>query len=190
MNELGSILMSQLEGCLEELHTMEGFSGQKESGTRKWKEWVISGRATFLEEKAGGFIRQIISPVLTRKFQTDWFKIPLHGETLNALTLGIKYWWGLVRVIPFWVCCFFLTALNKMSLSFGPSVLAWWLNSGYSFWYERHGSDAASFSMYRSRRYVLLTLMSGGGSGAAPLPSYLWIRKGKECLLGKYFEMR
>lgn len=48
MNELGSILIWQLEGRLEELYRMEGFSGQKESGTSKLKGWVISGTATFL----------------------------------------------------------------------------------------------------------------------------------------------
>lgn len=41
----------------EQLHETEGFYGQKEGGTRKLKEWIISGEVIFL--KAAGFISQI-----------------------------------------------------------------------------------------------------------------------------------
>ena len=40
----------------------------------------------------------------------DWF-IPLLGEAETAVRLGIKSWWGVAQVTPFWAYCFFLTAV-------------------------------------------------------------------------------
>lgn len=72
---------------------MEGFYRQEEGGTRKLKEWIISGMVTLLE--AGGFIRQITSLALTRKIKTYRVKITFLGEAETAVRLGIKSWWGL-----------------------------------------------------------------------------------------------
>ena len=44
----------------------------------------MSGMVTFLE-KNGGSIKQMTSLVLIRKFQTDWFKIPLLGEAKTSI---------------------------------------------------------------------------------------------------------
>lgn len=51
---------------------MEGFYGQKESGTGKLKEWVISGTGTFLYGNAdyqAGYLTSI-------EIQGDWLKNP------------------------------------------------------------------------------------------------------------------
>ena len=39
-------------------------------------------------------IRQITSLVRIRKFQADWFKIPLLGEAEIAVRFVIKFWFG------------------------------------------------------------------------------------------------
>ena len=51
---------------------------------------------------------QITSVVLTWKFKTDRFKIPLLGEAEIAFRLGIKSWWGftLAQVTPYWIFMF------------------------------------------------------------------------------------
>lgn len=56
-----------------------------------------------------GYFRQFTLLVLTRAFQIDWFKIPLLEEAKIAFRLGIKSWWGLPQVTPFWVCFCFIT---------------------------------------------------------------------------------
>lgn len=56
--------------------------------------------------KAGTLIRQITSLELTRKFQTDSFKLPFLGEAETTVGLGIKSWWTLAQVNPFWVFFF------------------------------------------------------------------------------------
>lgn len=47
---------------------MKGFYRQK---LGKLKEWIILGKGTFSEGKAGDLIRPLTSPVLTRGFHTD-----------------------------------------------------------------------------------------------------------------------
>lgn len=66
------------------------------------------------------FLGQITS-LVAKKFQTHWFKIPLLGETEITIRLDIKSQWGLLQVIPFWVCCFFVTAVNDKNSSITTS---------------------------------------------------------------------
>lgn len=48
-----------------------------------------------------GFIKQMTSLALTRKFHTDWLGIPLPGEAEMAIRLIIKFWFGAVLWCPF-----------------------------------------------------------------------------------------
>lgn len=73
---------------------MGGFYRQKEGGTKKLKEWIISGKNTFPWGIAGVPLRLITSLVF-RKLQTEWFKIPLPGEAETAvrlLSFGLVMW--------------------------------------------------------------------------------------------------
>lgn len=71
---------------------MGGFSTQKESETKKLKEWIVLGRGNFLQGRQGVF----------RKFQIDWFKIPFLGKVETVIKLVIKFWFGLAKIPPFW----------------------------------------------------------------------------------------
>lgn len=51
--------------------------------TKKLKEWIIIRQCTFSSGAAGGPIEQVTLLVLTRKFQKEWFKMPLLGERLD-----------------------------------------------------------------------------------------------------------
>ena len=42
-----------------------------------------------------------------RKFQTDWFKIPLQGAAETVVRLGVKSLEGLAYVALFWASFFF-----------------------------------------------------------------------------------
>lgn len=70
---------------------MEGSYRQKEWDKQvKRVDYFRQSHPPLGEEGVGGVIRQIISLGLTRKFQTNCFKIPLLGEALTAIKLGIK----------------------------------------------------------------------------------------------------
>lgn len=60
---------------------------------------------------------QITSLMLTGKFHTDWFKIPLLGEAETAIRFCGNSWLCLPQIIPFWACCFFLTSSIGNSVS-------------------------------------------------------------------------
>ena len=68
---------------------MEGFSRQKEGIPRKFKVGYF-GECYLAFGEGRGSYEQMTSPVLTRKFQTDWLKIPLLGEAETVIRLGIK----------------------------------------------------------------------------------------------------
>ena len=63
----------------------------------------------FLLGEGGGSgvgLRQVTLLVLTRKFQTDWFKVPLLREAETA----IKSWFAVLGTSDsFLACCFFLS---------------------------------------------------------------------------------
>lgn len=89
---------------------MEGFYKQRQGEIGKLKQWIISDKVTFLQGE--GRRRSYQAADLTRvdqQFQTDWVKILFLGEAKIAIRLGIKSWWGLAKVTPFWAYCFFLT---------------------------------------------------------------------------------
>lgn len=66
-----------------------------------------------------GLIRQITSVELTRKFQTERFKISLLGEDETTIRLGVKSWW--TQLTQFWVCSLFLTiAITSISIDTSP----------------------------------------------------------------------
>ena len=48
----------------------------------------------FLGERRGSHQADYHLTSVTRKFQTDSFKIPFLGETETAVKLGINSWWG------------------------------------------------------------------------------------------------
>lgn len=79
----------QPEGLSGDFSKWKAFYRQKESETKKLKDWIISG-----QEKKGGPIKQMPSPVLTRKIHTDWLRIPLLGEGKTTVRLVIKFWFG------------------------------------------------------------------------------------------------
>lgn len=69
---------------------MKSFYKQKEVAGE-----LLQKKGLLLEQRAlQDFVMQITSLVLTRKFQTDWFKIPLPGEAETAISLIIKFWFG------------------------------------------------------------------------------------------------
>lgn len=69
----------------------------------KRKERIVSGKITSL--------------VQTKKFQTDWYKIPLLGEAEIAIRWGIMFWWGFVEVTPFGACFFLALSGRKSTCS-------------------------------------------------------------------------
>ena len=62
---------------VQELYKMESFYRQKEGQTERLKEWIISGKVMCLQGMTGGLLQQTSSLVLTRNFQSAWFKILL-----------------------------------------------------------------------------------------------------------------
>ena len=81
--------------------------GRKEGGTRKCRDDYLMQVYLLLERKAGVLLIQITSLVLTRKFQTDWIKIPPLGEAGTANRVGMKSQQGLAKVTLFGAQCFF-----------------------------------------------------------------------------------
>ena len=78
-----------LEGFVQDGRVYE----QNEGGTKKFSVGY-SGKDTFPLGKAGGLIWQVTLLVLVKKFQVDWFKIPLPGEAETAIRLGFKFGFG------------------------------------------------------------------------------------------------
>lgn len=77
-------------------------------GRTREKERNVTGKVTFLKGgRTEDFNVQITSLVQLRKYQTEWFKIPLQEDAETALRLASKSWRGLTLVTPFWGCCFF-----------------------------------------------------------------------------------
>lgn len=93
INPAASHLATRRVLCSDELNKKEGFQRQKEGGTRKLKEWIISGKVTFWEGRG----------VLTGRLRR------FLGEDES---LGL-YHGLLARMMPFWTCGFVLKKQNK-----------------------------------------------------------------------------
>ena len=75
---------------------MEGRKGVGHGSGKKRKDYFMQDYLPLEEGK--GSIMQITSPVLIRKFQIDWFKIPLLGEAEIAVRLGTTFWFADLRL--------------------------------------------------------------------------------------------
>lgn len=91
VHKLGNILFSKWRGALRSYTKWKAFIDRQD---KKVKSELFQERSFSLSRSQG--VRQVSSLVLTRKFQTSLYKIPLLGDAENALRLDIKlWWWGL-----------------------------------------------------------------------------------------------
>lgn len=70
---------------------------QKEGGTKKLGVgYFRQGYFPLVGGGVGWGLMQITSLMWIRKFQTDWFKIPLLGEAETPIKLGVKPWFDIM----------------------------------------------------------------------------------------------